>query len=578
MPIDAGDGSSDMTREEARLFGYYIAEGSVWIGTSMGVAFSCNKNDVLVTEIDELIRDGSTIAEYQASGSDQAVNVTITSTNIALMCGGLAGRGVRNKIIPRQIYDTTAALKLEFAAAWFNGDGWQDKKGLHWSTYSRTLSIELQMLLASIGIPASVYRIDHTSDLPHGVKRTGDGIEYTVNVSNQFSDRFASISKATSKSYPTTKTTVRIVGNYLAIPVRAVELIEKRVTVHDVSVDEDESFTAFGFGVHNCKIAFDVCAGCSNQAKNRKEYCDTRPVKLAHRTVPACTRFGCKDGLTKVADDGFVQHVDNPDPLFWFDCSGVERNADRIAVSSGVLTKAANAAEIVGGAEMAERLSIIAPPRLLEVDPTVPAHVIRQVKLAVALAEAEDTLPANGWDLTQHHSVTEKIASFPDARPGEIFRALADAEVLLSPYDWLHLTVSKQAAEEANTEVAAQLPGIYTRFVADPTFEVLLADNAFVPQPNIAPAQVRCWAAKYAGALSIDHDLTYARVKLAAVRGAIIKPPTAFTKQAQELARDGAGAEKLAQQYALYQLAFLDALPDHRFASEMVLRSNTHFE
>src|SRR5688500_9595764 len=51
-----------------------------------------------------------------------------------------------------------------------------------------------------------------------------------------------------------------------------------------------------------CKVAYDVCSGCGNKAKNRSEYC----------TEDNCKYGGCRDNLTNVASDGHILHVDNP--------------------------------------------------------------------------------------------------------------------------------------------------------------------------------------------------------------------------------------------------------------------------
>jgi len=61
-----------------------------------------------------------------------------------------------------------------------------------------------------------------------------------------------------------------------------------------------------------CKVAYDVCSGCGNKARNRDEYCEESD----------CNYGGCRSNLTKVAADGHVLHVDNPNPT-WFDISDV---------------------------------------------------------------------------------------------------------------------------------------------------------------------------------------------------------------------------------------------------------------
>lgn len=328
-----------------------------------------------------------------------------------------------------------------------------------------------------------------------------------------------------------------------------------------------------------CYVPYDICSGCGNRGRNRNEYCDTQTVKYAGRTIPPCTRFGCKRGLTKVAADGFVQYVDNDQPK-WFDFSGVYRNADRIAVSSGVLEKAANLDFVLGGAELAERLRITAPYRLLEADPTLPIPAQRQIKLAVALADREGSAAMpSGHDLAMHHSVNEKLAAAPDVDLDHALRALADERVLLSVGEWLHLALGKEAAVSALDEVAAQLPGVYGRYVNSPTFDAAVSNNPYTPSRDLPPTAVRMWAMKVASQRSMARSAVETRMKLAALRGAIHTPPRTLTKEAQLIIEEQAGAEKLAQQYALYQLAFLDHIrddPEVHFIADMALRTNLH--
>jgi len=61
----------------------------------------------------------------------------------------------------------------------------------------------------------------------------------------------------------------------------------------------------------------------------------------------------CKNRLTMVHDDGFINHVENPDPAY-FDMSKVFRGACRTAFANGIVKAASGL--LVGGAELAEKL------------------------------------------------------------------------------------------------------------------------------------------------------------------------------------------------------------------------------
>lgn len=559
MPIDRGSGDSHLSRREARILGYYVAEGSL---TGDGyLCFTCNKTDTLIDEIPHLSY-GIGYSSHQHSQSVQAVNLTLYDKNLASQVSRHVGRGVRNKIIPRVIADAPADIKLEFLAAWFNGDGWQDTKGLHWSTCSRSLSIELQMLLASIGIAASVYRIDHTSDLPNGQPRTGTGIEYTVNASNRYSGMFADKCKAKLIDMKSEMTTVFITGDYLAVPVKKIELIESPVTVHDISVQQDESFTAYGVAVHNCRVNYDECGFCGHKATKRDDYC----------TAKTCKAGGCKDNLTrliKVGNDVHHMHVRNP-MATWFDMSMVFRPACRTSYAgkADYLTKMAEDMSQwgrgIGGAKLAEDMGVTAPWSVLQddyhglpVNRHVPA-VAEQLKLAEALVAYESRPQLHlgpdvkrAFDVRVQTSVDTALLGEPGTEKCAMaLAALADQKIVLGLRDFAGLV--KKA--ELTTQAASRLPGIYTRMYRDGELEPRIANNAFPLSTKTAEYKQRQWAARNKGHLSLEKQAVDYRMRLSSVRCYTV--PALITGYVKEGA-DAEAAEELARDYAIYKVAAL---------------------
>jgi hypothetical protein len=180
----------------------------------------------------------------------------------------------------------------------------------------------------------------------------------------------------------------------------------------------------------SCKIQFDRCVSCGNEAKTRLEYC------CGPSEGGTCKYGGCRTHLGRVADDGFQLYVDNPKCVF-FDWSDVAdtRGADRTAFITG---KVAGADRVPGGAELAEMLNLVPPEHLL--DPTVKFALARARELAgrtaptgsadwativatrAKLARVAPVPPAfTGSDATRHHGIAE----------------LARAGVVLPPDIWL---------------------------------------------------------------------------------------------------------------------------------------------
>ena len=113
---------------------------------------------------------------------------------------------------------------------------------------------------------------------------------------------------------------------------------------------------------HGTRIPFDSCVICGNQAAKRADYCK------AASEGGTCQLFGCTNGLSKIAEDGREQYVDNSNNKF-YDMSSVglakdsARQADRIAFASPIeyMMKQASAAEggiVKGSAWLAESLGL----------------------------------------------------------------------------------------------------------------------------------------------------------------------------------------------------------------------------
>jgi len=324
-----------------------------------------------------------------------------------------------------------------------------------------------------------------------------------------------------------------------------------------------------------CKIAYDVCSGCGNKARTRAEYCNTDD----------CGYGGCKNNLTKVADDGHILHVDNPHPTF-FDISTVIRPADRIAYGNvaDYLQKAASG-EVQGGAALAEAWGVVAPlaVRLESIHDTITA---KQVKLAYQLAAIEDGL-AEG--LTERDNnlarafspeVQGSVDLTPLGTPGSVklasgLRALAGQKVVLPVRDFISLVMGDSGEKSASVadQVQGLLPGVYNRLIASGNLEDGICNNPYQSQQGLAPVSQRNWAEKLSGAHSLDADHIRRRVELSAIRN--LTAPSLLQNAVTKQAEASGETEKLARCYAFYKLAFLADQQDNvQLTSDLLVRQN----
>ncbi len=302
-----------------------------------------------------------------------------------------------------------------------------------------------------------------------------------------------------------------------------------------------------------CKVAYDVCASCGNKARHREEYCTEDSCVGPHGEK----RGGCKHHLTDVAADGFINHVDNPGAE-WFDMSKVWTGADRIAYGgvADYLQKAASG-HVLGGAALAEAwgLSPLLLGRGVE-DWTTKTSAYRTVERLVE--EESGWLSPDQFRRQAAQVLADQpaldLSGFQHNKAGAL-GALAAGRISLSPADFVRWQTGDDKLAE---DVAARLPGIYTRLLGDPQLPAMLRNNPYEPA---VPSQAQCqWASKQSswGLHSEGHARSLYKI-------ALYETTTPRIKQASTIELPAnAQAERLARAYALYKVAMLDAQPVDR--------------
>jgi len=311
-----------------------------------------------------------------------------------------------------------------------------------------------------------------------------------------------------------------------------------------------------------CRVSHDVCSYCGNKAPKRDDYCKSAEDGGMCKAGGLCNNIG-----SLVEIDGGIHHLhaDNPDPDF-FDISHVFRPADRIAYVSGMM-KAAGATT-VSGAELAEVMGVSLPYELL-VDKTQPSHVQRMLKVAYQLADMEADLvagrlfPHNDFAGAFAPSVqqTDSLPQWGREKFAHTLRAMADARIALPLTTFIELVTGQEKDAAAGTAeiVSRELPGIYSRMLTSGDLPERVGNCPYIPGP-VASSDLRLWAEKQAQALSIKEAHVRRRVTQAALRQEV--PAIDRAANMEKTALDSGPAGKLAEEYALYKLAFLGSIPE----------------
>lgn len=212
----------------------------------------------------------------------------------------------------------------------------------------------------------------------------------------------------------------------------------------------------------SCRVPFDVCSCCENQAKSAAVYCDHLKRHML-QYIPEFKKYA------------FAQ---NPKPRF-FDYSTVERPADRIAHAlqwhTGELSKAASngASSIISGADWADLLGLQLPTQHHS-EPLGATKMRMLEKLATMEATAEAWLntPGSTNPDAQYFQHVALNAFHPDGkmdmrkaaglRPSTFFRELAKRACLISPAALLsYVHAEAPATVDITDGLKAGLPTLF---------------------------------------------------------------------------------------------------------------------
>jgi hypothetical protein len=538
MPIPR-DSGTEIDARWARLMGYYMAEGSLLFnGPKASTAlFTVHRDDVAVAEIERLAEWTSvTYATHRLS--DKCIVINGFGSKIAGRLHREVGRATAKRV-PPSLFSASTASKLEFIVGWFNGDGWQDKGGLHWSTVELTRALDLQLLLASVGVPASITVNRHKEETVGRVIR-GSEHEYVVTSSNELSGVFAAVAGCKATEMPiigSSKRRAFISGDYLMLPVRGVEYVDCNSAVYNIAVEGDESYTAHNLAVHNCRIKHDVCTICGNFASKKSEYCD----HIKHN-ITALTKSGHRVGMIN-------------DHMIFFDISRVRVPADRIAYS---LMKVANYS-----IDDLRAQHVFIPPTLTTADDPYNIFKTKESAALRKLSEIEKRIEADGTLPMECAAIpAAALPGLPDAlktmlgddrpRIGSALAALADVKVTLSLPDFAKVVLGSAAdgIRGSIDSASDMLPGVFTRMLDSdtdlPESIMPAGDNALIPQRMLREI------ATSTGGMSLD-DAPVARRMTVTIIRANKKPE--IKKQANVV---DDMAKKVLYTYAAYKMAWCE--------------------
>lgn len=549
----------------ARMMGYYLAEGSFGFNGDRActVNLTCNMSDSLprvVPEIIERMLPGTTCKMRPHRVSTSCLNVEIFNTEFAELLRKYVGRTCHLKFICPELFNSDEDVKLAYLGAWLDGDGFVDIKGVHWSTCNRNLALQGRDLLASIGIPSSMYAIDHAKCETSG--HVGSGMEYTLNISRCDATRLAPwSSKVSTNKFPAmtrskppamrAESSDQLLYAYRVKHVDHYDVVDAQT--YNIEVADCPSYTIGGLISHNCRVQHDRCSICGNLRKNASD-----PNQCDH----------IKNEFGKTYDDGKVAFTFNDEPDF-FDISFVGRPADRIAWQLKVAS-----ADTASSIKLAEYEGVTLPDSLA-IDSKIGLRKLAHLKAVVYMHDAY-----RGWftktaqqkssrDFYLYELRKAAGAKLPDSviarlrefEPTAAFTAMAKAGMVMDVESFFKYAMGPEypQLQDLMPEISLAVPRVMKTAVDSGTCQNLCNVSTFdVPerQSYMAGEVPGSLIVKMASAAVVgqprDERIIAATVEQKNIKLAV--------DTAKKIESNTALTEALAEKYAAYQLSAIDAV------------------
>jgi hypothetical protein len=326
LPLPTFETTTKFTADEARLLGYYLAEGHTCFDRKnlpRALVLSTGLHEV---EIHEEIRGlaqrlgvEDSLSEFDAEDRNGKY-ITINDRRLAGLCTEHCGNGAKTKKLSVSVMGADEETLQLLLGAYANGDGGCYKGSIYLSTASEQLSDQLRIVLARLRCISSVNEIVHK---PSKLVQK-ETVEYQVWVGTDSAWRLTGSRHSPGKSekinnkrffYDYEGTT------YLMTPIESIEEVEYDDNVFNFGVEGDDSYLVDGLAVHNCKVPWDECSLCLNHSETKDDYCKCMrpPEELRHLLGP-----------NRILPDGRRIFVRNIYPRF-FDISFVFIGADKTA-------------------------------------------------------------------------------------------------------------------------------------------------------------------------------------------------------------------------------------------------------
>lgn len=173
--------------------------------------------------------------KYYKTDEQSTFRYTFCNKEFALFLKNF-GEYADAKVLAKEVYFLPKSLALSFLDGYFDGDGCRKNDIISFCTVSKELAYGIKYLVNKY------YKVACSITVTKNHNNSIEG--RIVNTKNLYIGNFCIKRKKQSHYF--------VEGDYIISPYKTVEKINETKIVYNLSVEEDESYTANGMVVHNC--------------------------------------------------------------------------------------------------------------------------------------------------------------------------------------------------------------------------------------------------------------------------------------------------------------------------------------
>jgi len=260
--IDISKITPTVSKNFARLLGYYLAKGSIRYDerdkVANAVVFSFNSlgpDDEYIKEVENLFKiEFNLVAHKYMNKYGSCVDVTFYNRKIAPLFKEWGGERAKTKNLREEVLSWPSDYQLELVGAYFNGDDHQQKCYKNKSsqtvvtTISKNLAYQVHFILLKNNIANTIYTYHYSSEKNR---------RYQVIIRSSFQNMLVKYCKAINNPFNSRDVSLIKLEDFgIVRPITSIEDTPYKGFVYNIEVEEDNSYVANDVSVHNSNMEY----------------------------------------------------------------------------------------------------------------------------------------------------------------------------------------------------------------------------------------------------------------------------------------------------------------------------------